>query len=175
VAITPVRKGGYWEWVNDLACRDFSCRFTRRLRSWLRQAGERAVWVADEPRVVRALAHGPLSDEDMQEYLRGCQTVLGLNQGRDRHGRVTSYFKLRDLEFPGHGCCYLIEHNADVAAALDVGRVVITHRSLDEAAALLARLAREPDRAAATGRAGRRRVLAEHTWAPRIRQLAAVL
>jgi len=124
---------------------------------------------------VRALARGPLRDEDMAEYLRGCQTVIGLNQGRDRHGRVTSYLKLRDLEFPGHGCCYLTEHNDDVAAALDVGREVITYRTLDEAAVLLKRLAREPARVAETGRAGRRRVLAEHTWATRVRQLAAAL
>lgn len=124
---------------------------------------------------VRALAHGPLSDEGMPEYLRGCQTVLGLNQGRDRHGRVTSYLKLRDLEFPGHGCCYLTEHNDDVAAALDVGREVLTYHTLDEAAALLKQLSRDPRRAAEVGCAGRRRVIAEHTWATRFRQLAAAL
>lgn len=112
---------------------------------------------------VRGLAHGPLSDEEMPAYLRGCQTVLGLNQGRDHHGRVTSYLKLRDLEFPGHGCCYLTEHNDDVAAALEVGREVLTYRTLDEAAEWLKRLTREPARAVAIGRAGRRRVLGEHT------------
>ncbi len=124
---------------------------------------------------VRALTRGPLSDAEMPEYLRGCQVVLGLNQGLDRHGRTTSYLKLRDLEFPGHGCCYLTEHNADVAAALDVGREVITYRTLEEAAELLKHLARDPSRAAEIGRAGRRRVLSEHTWATRVHQLAAAL
>ena len=126
-------------------------------------------------RAVHALARGALSDEEMAVYLRGCQTVLGLNQGLDRHGRVTSYLKLRDLEFPGHGCCYLTEHNDDVAAALDVGREVITYRTLEEAAELLKLLARDPSRTAEVGRAGRRRVLAEHSWGTRIRQLGAVL
>lgn len=126
-------------------------------------------------RAVRALAGGPLRDEDMAEYLRGCQTVLGLNQGRDRHGLVASYLKLRDLEFPGHGCCYLTEHNDDVAAALDVGSEVITYRAIEEAAESLKWLARDPGRTVAIGRAGRRRILAEHTWATRVCQLAAVL
>lgn len=123
--------------------------------------------------MVRACANGPLSDAELPEYLRGCRTVLGLNQGLDRHGQQLSYLKLRDLEFPGHGCCYLTEHNADVAAALDVGREVLTYHSLEEAAQWLRELPREPRRAAEIGQAGRRRVLAEHTWAARLPQLAA--
>jgi len=123
--------------------------------------------------VVRACANGPLSDAELPEYLRGCRTVLGLNQGLDRHGQQLSYLKLRDLEFPGHGCCYLTEHNADVAAALDVGREVLTYHSIEEAAQWLCELPREPRRAAEIGQAGRRRVLAEHTWAARLPQLAA--
>lgn len=124
---------------------------------------------------VQAHAQGPLRDEEVPEYLRGCRVLLGLNQGLDRHGRQLSYLKLRDLEFPGHGCCYLTEHNEDVAAALDVGREVITYRTLDEAAELLRKLSFEPGHAADIGRAGRRRVLAEHTWATRIGQLGAKL
>ena len=99
--------------------------------------------------------------------------VLGLNQAIGRAGHAESYLKLRDIEFPGHGCCYLTEHNADVAAALEVGREVLAYRTLDEAAELLRELARQPERAAAIGVAGRRRVLAEHTWAARLPQLAA--
>jgi hypothetical protein len=124
---------------------------------------------------VRAQAQGPLSDDDLPGYLRGCQVVLGLNQGLDRHGRPLSYLKLRDLEFPGHGCCYLTEHNDDVAAALEPGREVLTYRTLDEAAELLRKLPRQPEHCARLGAAGRRRVLADHTWAARLPQLVAAL
>lgn len=165
--------------------REAGCEFEIRGPGWEDETnGEKAMLfhgLGDHLRqhphwaAVQALTRGPLSDAAMPEYLRGCQTVLGLNQGRDRHGCVTSYLKLRDLEFPGHGCCYLTEHNDDVAAALDVGREVLTYRTLDEVAALLKQLSRDPRRAAEVGRAGRRRVLAEHTWAIRIRQLAAAL
>jgi hypothetical protein len=125
--------------------------------------------------VVHARARGPLSDAELPGYLRGCQAVVGLNQGLDRHGQQLSYLKLRDLEFPGYGCCYLTEHNDDVAAALDVGREVLTYHSLEEAAEWLRELPREPRHAAEIGQAGRRRVLAEHTWAARIHQLGEAL
>lgn len=125
--------------------------------------------------LVQSRAGGALRDEDMPEYLRGSQVVLGLNQDPGNAGRCLSYLKLRDLEFPGHGSCYLTEHNDDVAAALEVGREVITYRTLDEAAELLKKLSCDSRRAAEVGPAGRRRVLAEHTWATRIRQLAAAL
>ena len=125
--------------------------------------------------LVHAHAQGPLPDEELPAYLRGCQVVLGLNQALDAHGRHLSYLKLRDLEFPGHGCCYLTEHNADVAAALDIGREVLTYHSLEEAALLLRELQHQPARAAQVGAAGRQRVLAAHTWAARLPQLAAAL
>lgn len=58
MASTPARAGGYRERVNDLACRDFSCRLVRRLRACLRHTGERAIWFADEPGVIRAWTRG---------------------------------------------------------------------------------------------------------------------
>ena len=51
----------------------------------------------------------------------------------------------------------------------------LMERQLDEAAGWLQRLARDPARAVELGLAGRRRVLAEHTWTTRVRQLAAML
>jgi hypothetical protein len=124
---------------------------------------------------VHAHARGPLSDAELPGYVRGCQAILGLNQATDRAGRQLSYLKLRDLEFPGLGACYLTEHNDDVSAALDMGREVLTYRSLAEAAELLRELPTQPARVAQIGAAGRRRVLAEHTWAARLPELAAAL
>lgn len=135
----------------------------------------RRIWEQPEWAEVCAQAEGPLSDEELPGYLRGCHVVLGLNQALDHAGQAASYLKLRDLEFPGHGCCYLTEHNEDVAAALDAGTEVLTYRTLDEAAQLLRELPRQPEHCAGIGEAGRRRVLADHTWAARLPQLAAAL
>ena len=66
------------------------------------------------------MARGPLSDAEFGEYVLGSLVVLGLNQAPDAQGRLTSYLKFRDMEFPGYGCCYLTEHNADLPRVLEV-------------------------------------------------------
>ncbi len=145
----------------------------RRLLRW-RGLGEK-VWRRLCWPVVRRQAEGPLTDAELPEFLRTSFAVLGLNQGRDEQGRDFSYLKFRDLEFPGQGCCYLTEANADVVAALEAGKEVVTYGSMREAGAQLRELRRAPERAAAIGRAGRQRVLADHQWERRLRELAAVL
>lgn len=125
--------------------------------------------------IVKRQAGGPLGDEELAAYLSATQVVLGLNQGKDAHGRFMSYLKFRDLEFPGYGCCYLTEHNDDVAAALEVGREVLTYGNLGEAAECLHRVHRDPGALVKIGLAGRRRVQACHTWAVRIAELEAAL
>lgn len=128
-------------------------------------------------RVVRPLvdAGGPLDAAQLPAFLSTCRLVLGLNAGRDPQGRYHSYLKCRDVEFPGYGSCYLTEHNEDVARAFEIGREVLTFHTLVEAAALVRETAADPARARAIGRAGRRRVMAEHTWSARLPELARAL
>jgi spore maturation protein CgeB len=125
--------------------------------------------------VVCADGGGPLADGQLAPFLSRCRTVLGLNEGRDRQGAYRSYLKLRDVEFPGYGCCYLTQDNEDVRRAFEVGREVLTFRGALEAAGLVRRIAREPALARAIGQAGRRRVLGEHTWTTRLGELARAL
>jgi Glycosyl transferases group 1 len=117
----------------------------------------------------------PLADDEMVPFLSSCRVVLGLNEGRDRDHVYRSYMKLRDIEFPGHGCCFLTQHNDDVARAFEIGREVMTFRTAGEAAALVRRSVRHPADARAMGHAARRRVLAEHTWPARLVELARAL
>ncbi len=129
-------------------------------------------------RTLRALVRDgarPLADDEMAPFLSRCRVVLGLNEGRDSQGTYRSYLKLRDVEFPGYGCCYLTQHNEDVQHAFEVGREVLTFRSAAEAASLVRWSVRHPEDARAIGHAGRRRVLAEHSWAARLRELARAL
>jgi hypothetical protein len=117
----------------------------------------------------------PLGEGEMTEFLARCRVVLGLNEGRDLQGVYQSYLKLRDVEFPGYGCCYLTQHNEDIDDALEIGKEVLTFRSVVEAASLARWSARHPAHARAIGQAGRRRVLAEHTWSARLPELARAL
>jgi hypothetical protein len=125
--------------------------------------------------VVCAGGGAPLAESQLAPFLSRCRTVLGLNEGRDRGGAYRSYLKLRDVEFPGYGCCYLTQDNEDVRHAFEVGREVLTFRGAIEAAGLVRRSAREPALARAIGQAGRRRVLGEHTWSARLQELARAL
>jgi spore maturation protein CgeB len=117
----------------------------------------------------------PLTEDEMATFLSRCRVVLGLNEGRNLQGAYQSYMKLRDVEFPGYGCCYLTQQNDDVAHAFAVGREVLTFSHADEAAAMVRHMVRRPDEARGIGHAARRRVLAEHAWAARLRELARAL
>ncbi len=135
--------------------------------------GERILVRALTP-LVRTGAQ-PLSDAEMVPFLSSCRVVLGMNEGRDSRGNYRSYLKLRDVEFPGYGCCYLTQHNEDVERAFEVGREVLTFRTLAEAASHVRRNVRHPGDARAMGQAARRRVLGEHTWGARLLELARAL
>jgi hypothetical protein len=163
-------RGEGWRRVRAPSSSRPASRGDPRLRGGL---GERVLVRAFTP-VVRRGGH-PLADDELVAFLSRCRVVLGLNEGRDRHGVYQSYMKLRDVEFPGYGCCYLTQHNEDVEHAFEIGREVLTFRGAGEAAAFVRRSVRHPAEARAIGQAGRRRVLAEHTWSERLRELAGAL
>jgi hypothetical protein len=129
---------------------------TRALRAWVRPGT-------------------PLDDAELADFVSRCRLVLGLNEGGSGRHWAQSYLKLRDVEFPGYGACYLTQHNEDVARAFDVGREVLTFGGLTEAAALVRDHTARPALARAIGRAGRRRVLGEHTWTTRLGEIARAL
>jgi hypothetical protein len=118
---------------------------------------------------------GPLDAGELPGFVSTCRIILGLNGVRDASGNYRSYLKSRDVEFPGYGACYLTEHNEDIARAFDVGREVLTFRSLTEAAARAKEIGANAARAREIGRAARRRVLEEHTWTARLAELARCL
>lgn len=130
----------------------------------------RAFWPS-----VRSQARGPLDDGEFNVFVKRCLVMLGLNQGKDTQGRFASYLKFRDVEFPGYGCCYLTEHNEGVAAAFEVGKEILTYRNMREAAEHIRRIQTQTGLAAEIGLAARRRVLENHTWEVRLKQIAARL
>jgi hypothetical protein len=125
--------------------------------------------------LVQQQASGELDEAGFRSFIAACQVMLGLNQAQDERGRLSSYLKFRDIEFPGYGCCCLTEQNEDISEAFDVGSEVLTYRSIGGAAREIRRLTQDQPRAMLIGQAGRRRVLADHTWAARLAELAARL
>ena len=127
----------------------------------------------------RSVLHGRVADYldngAFLEHLRTSQTLLGLNEGGLGSGPDVGYLKMRDIEFPGLGCCYLTQHNQDVENAFEIGREVRTFRTLWEARQVAHELARDPEGCRRMGQRARKRVLGEHTWSARLPQLVESL
>lgn len=64
---------------------------------------------------------------------------------------------------------------ADIEQCFEPGREILVYRDADELNAVYERLRRDPAHALAIGAAGRRRVMAEHTYARRLDALAALV
>lgn len=118
---------------------------------------------------------GYFDDTELIDYLRGCQTLLGLSQSGGSLGLGRGYLKLRDIELPGMGCCYLVQHSVDVERAFDVGQEICTFRTLSEARSLARELAADPSRCRSLGLRARKRVLGSHSWAARLPQIEDAL
>jgi len=117
---------------------------------------------------------GYVDNETLLAELRRSAVILGLNEG-GAGPDACSYLKLRDLEFPGMGCCYLTQHHPDLADIFELGKDIFTFRSPWEASRLAKDLARHPSECRTIGRRARARVLGEHTWSARLPQLESLL
>ena len=73
------------------------------------------------------------------------------------------------------GTPVVADNQDDLPLCFEPGNEVLVFRDVDELNDLYGRLRREPERAAAVGEAGRRRVLAEHTYGQRLSALAKLL
>jgi spore maturation protein CgeB len=73
------------------------------------------------------------------------------------------------------GTPVVADEQADVPLCFEPGQEMLVYRDADELNALYVRLQRQPELAAAIGEAGRRRVLAEHTYGHRLAALAKLV
>ena len=81
----------------------------------------------------------------------------------------------RVFDVPACGAFLLTDARAQMERLFEPGREVAVYRSAEEIAPLVERYLAEPEARQAMARAGRRRVLAEHTYPQRIRTLFDVM
>lgn len=95
------------------------------------------------------------------------QAVLNVrNEANVEHG-----LNQRSFEPLACGAVVLNDDLADVPLCFEPGREILVYRDADELNALVSRLHREPGFALKIAEAGRRRVLAEHTYAHRVQTI----
>ncbi len=95
------------------------------------------------------------------------QTVLNVRN----EANVEQGLNQRSFEPLACGAAVLNDDLADVPLCFEPGREILVYRDADELNALAGRLRREPAFARHIAEAGRRRVLAEHTYAHRVRTI----
>jgi spore maturation protein CgeB len=96
-----------------------------------------------------------------------------LNISRESMARYGFSPATRVFEAAGAGACLLTDDWLGIELFLKPGEEVLVARDGEEVAAILGQLT--PERAREIGRAARRRILSEHTYAHRAAQAEAVL
>ncbi len=96
-------------------------------------------------------------------YQRHVAVLNARNEANVEHG-----LNQRSFEPPACGAVVLNDNLVDLPRCFEPGREILVYRNADELNALIARMRREPEFASRVAAAGRRRVLAEHTYVHRI-------
>jgi spore maturation protein CgeB len=121
------------------------------------------------PANVRTLGH--VGTGDHNAFF--CSAVATLNINRDSMARYGFSPPTRIFEAAGASACLITDAWDGLEQFLEPEREILSAKDGEEVAAILANL--DPDRSRAIGAAARRRVLAEHTYAHRARQVAQLL
>ena len=106
--------------------------------------------------------------EDYFRATRESQVVLGINRYpsfRHSFSKPGRYSRLRDIEAPMLGTCYLTERAPGLADLYDLGTEIETYGDTAELVEKATQLRRDPARRASLRRLGQRRALADHTLA----------
>lgn len=121
------------------------------------------------PPNVKRVGHVPTADHNSFN----CSVRAVLNINRQSMAAYGFSPPTRIFEAAGAGACIITDEWAGIDHFLEPGREIVTARSGGEVADIIEGLG--PEAARAVGEAGRRAVLARHTYASRARQLEDVL
>lgn len=120
----------------------------------------------------------PAANDEFLRMLRECEVALGINRYPSfRHSpeRPDVYSRLRDLEAPMAGACYLTEWTHDLPCLFDLETEIVTYRTADELAAQLRELLRSPQRRRELRARGQARALRDHTVGLSVARIAHAL
>jgi hypothetical protein len=124
-----------------------------------------------------ALRRKPSASEYI-EITQQSVITLGINRYPSfRHplSAPDTYSRLRDLEAPMLGACYLTEWTEGLDQLYDLGEEIETYRTADEMAWKIQALKSDPEKRLKLRRSGQRRALAEHTIPRTLSKIAAAL
>jgi hypothetical protein len=127
---------------------------------------------------LRDALQAPVYGDDYFRLTRESAVTLGINRYPSfRHAfrHPHRYSRLRDIEAPMLGACYLTEECPGLDRLYEPGREIETYRDVAELVAKAHALRADPARRQRLRVAGQRRALAEHTIARSLQKIAAAL
>jgi len=128
--------------------------------------------------VLEPVARPPVFGDDYVRVTQTSRVTVGVNRFpsyRRPFSRPGTYSRLRDIEAPMMGACYLTEWTPELAQMYDLERDIVTYRSASELVEKLRELERDPERRRSIRREGQRRALSEHTVARSLETIARAL
>jgi hypothetical protein len=120
----------------------------------------------------------PVFGEQYFRVTREAQVTVGVNRVPATRRSLRwplCYSRLRDIEAPMLGACYLTEWTAGLDHLYEVGREIETYRTADELRAKLAELMRNRELCGSLRKQGQKRALNDHSVARSIRKIIARL
>jgi hypothetical protein len=115
-------------------------------------------------------------DADYIRVTREAMVAIGVNRVPSAHRsshRPLSYSRLRDIEAPMMGACYLTEWTEGLEHMYELGKEIETYRTAEELTSKLSELRLDPVRRSAMRERGQRRALADHSVARSIARIGA--
>lgn len=128
------------------------------------------------PSIEESRIGAPLSDAEYFRVTREAMVTIGVNRvpraNRSPHRRVV-YSRLRDIEAPMLGACYLTEWTEGLEHMYELGKEIETYRTADELTSKLCELRLDPVRRRAMREQAQRRALSDHSVARSIVRINA--
>jgi len=148
----------------------------------VREHGPRALWIKVHDRLrplvpppIPATFVGPeLPHHDYLRVTRAAEITVGINRvptARHSVHAPLAYSRLRDIEAPMLGACYLTEWTAGLPHLYELGTEIESWRDPAELADKIAALSGDPKRRWRMRRAAQRRALADHSVPRTLRRL----
>jgi hypothetical protein len=121
---------------------------------------------------------GELSEAEYFEKTRNATVTIGISRlpsVRSTSSSLLTYSRMRDIEAPMLGACYLTERTRGVCELYNVGVEIETYETAEELAAKIGDLSRDPSRRRIMRESAQNRALNEHCVGRSISKIAFAL
>lgn len=117
--------------------------------------------------------NGKLPVDDVPQSFAQSKIILGVGT----IGYCSDFYalKLRDFDAPMSGSMYITSHNPDLLGLYDIGKEIITYKSIGDCIDKVQYYLKHDDERESIAQAGMLRARREHTWQKRIAMLFDLL